>query len=107
MGERLRLRFGRPSSGRREPARRVLVRFLRDREDPHEPVGILNQEGFPIPEDGVLEVTVPETFLRVRCVSVHGGENTWGRFPLGKGNGAPMLVRVAAQNADLQVSWTK
>jgi hypothetical protein len=95
MGDRLRLILGEPLGAQRQPARKILVRFLCDGDDPSEPVGILVRQGFLVPEDGILDISVPESFSDVCCISIHGGENPWKKFPLGKDNGTPSFVRVA------------
>jgi hypothetical protein len=92
-GQRLRLILGRPAGPRKKTAKKVVVRFLRDDDDESKPVGVITPTGISVPEDRVLDVAIPADFANVRVISIHGGENPWKRFPLGKNNGLPVLIR--------------
>jgi len=78
-GERLRIVVG-------GTATKVLVRFLSKGADPNGSSGI---DGGPrqVPADRVLEVTIDTAYKNITQISVHGGPNPWGRFPLGQDNG--------------------
>jgi hypothetical protein len=71
-------------------AEKVLVRILRQGEPPDSASGILDQ--FVVPEDRVIDVKLDQDFSGVRQISVHGGPNPWGQFPLGGGNGPATLM---------------
>ena len=84
-GERLRLELG-------GTAAKALVRVLASGQSPDDPIGILGE--FKVPESRILEVTLQEEVKNVRQISVHGGANPWGRFPLGANNGPATLTSV-------------
>lgn len=85
-GDRLRLRIGGGAS-------KVLVRLLPRGTSPDSSVGII---GGPIevPEDKTVEVLLDTERQEIVQISVHGGPNPWGRFPLGAGNG-PATIEAA------------
>jgi hypothetical protein len=84
-GERLRLALG-------GAATKVLVRILRSGESPDDPTGMVGQ--FDVSKSRIVEVTLKEDLKSVKQISVHGGPNPWGRFPLGGGNGPATLAGV-------------
>jgi hypothetical protein len=47
-----------------------------------------------VPKSCVVEVIVPADFARVWVLSLHGGPNTWKRFPFEERNESPILDRV-------------
>jgi hypothetical protein len=85
-GDRLKIKIG-------GTARKVLVRFLAKGVSPDSPDGI---EGGPlqVPADRVLTITLSADHHRVAQISVHGGPNPWGIFPLGEDNGRATVVSV-------------
>lgn len=85
VGERLRLSIG-------GSARKVIVRLLAKGQAPDDPVGIVGI--FEVPKDGKLEVTLDDDYPGTIQISVHGGPNPWGKFPLGGGNGPATLIKV-------------
>jgi hypothetical protein len=85
-GDQLEIRVG-------GTAKRVLVRFLRKGASPDSPDGI---EGGPwnVPANRVLTITLGQDRRRVGQISVHGGVNPWGTYPLGKGNGPATVISI-------------
>ncbi len=84
-GERLRISIGGAASN-------VLIRILRSGEAADDPTGIVGE--FTVPANRNVEVVLGEDLKRVKQISVHGGPNPWGRFPLGGGNGPATLKGV-------------
>lgn len=84
-GDTLRLTLGGNAST-------ILVRLLPKGSSPDDPVGILGT--YPVPRDGILDVKLPKTYLGVVQISIHGGSNPWGKYPLGVNNGAPMIRKI-------------
>ena len=75
-------------------ARHVIVRLLSEGQSPDLPVGILPGV-FLVPDNRTLMVVAKEDYSNVVHVSVHGGANPWGKFPLGENNGPATLERVS------------
>ena len=73
-------------------ANNILVRVLRDGEDPNQAVGLL---GGPIsvPENRNVIVRLRRTYSNVVQISVHGGRKAW-HIPLGNQNGPATLQLV-------------
>lgn len=71
-------------------AEKILVRILRQGESPDSAAGILDQ--FVVPENRVIDLKLDQAFKDVHQISVHGGPNPWGQFPLGGGNGPATLM---------------
>src|SRR6267154_1246526 len=84
-GERLRVQVG-------GSATKVLIRVLRSGELPDDPVGIVGE--FAVPANRIAEVVLKEDLKSVKQISVHGGPNPWGKFPLGSLNGPATLLGV-------------
>ncbi len=82
-GDLLRLRIG-------GTANKVLVRLLPEGRFPDSSVGIL---GGPVtvPGNRIVEVVLDKERKGIIQISVHGGPNPWGKFPLGGGNGPATL----------------
>jgi len=82
-GDRIRLKVA-------GAARRIVVRFLAQGASADSPAGV---EGgiITVPPDGNVIVTLQQSYQTIKQISVHGGPNPWGIFPLGDGNGAVML----------------
>jgi hypothetical protein len=77
----------------RGSAERILVRFLSKGQPPDESVGVV---GGPIvvPRSGIVELVLPDHRRQIVQISVHGGPNPWGKYPLGGGNGPATLESV-------------
>lgn len=82
-GDVLRLRIG-------GTARKILVRLLPEGEFPDSSVGIIGGV-VTVPENRIVEVVLDNDRKNIIQISVHGGPNPWGRFPLGGGNGPATL----------------
>lgn len=93
-GDRLKITVG-------GTAKKILLRFLPKGADPNDPIGI---DGGPrqVPNSRVIEVVVESDHKNIRQISVHGGPNPWGDFPLGQDNGAATII-----NAERLVSQSK
>ncbi|MGA2902749.1 MAG: hypothetical protein ABSD98_02885 [Candidatus Korobacteraceae bacterium] len=78
-GDRLKLLIG-------GTATKVVVRLLPKGASPDMSVGIVLGV-IDVPRSRIVEITIPEERKQVVQISVHGGPNPWGRFPLGGGNG--------------------
>lgn len=85
-GETLKLRIG-------GSAKRILLRLLPQNIDPNSRSGIV---GGPlvVPEGGQVVVMLEENHSSVKQISVHGGPNPFGLYPLGGGNGPATLISV-------------
>ncbi len=85
-GDKVRLKIG-------GSAKRIIVRFLPKDEQADDPVGI---EGGAVPlerADRTVDITFQEDHLQTKQISVHGGTNPWGLYPLGEDNGPATLLR--------------
>ncbi len=85
-GDRLRLTIG-------GTAEQVLVRLLPRGSSPDKPVGIL-PETYSVPPNRILEVLLNSNHSGITQISVHGGPNPWGMYPLGDENGSATLTDV-------------
>jgi hypothetical protein len=85
-GERLRLALGGSAS-------KIIVRLLPKGADPNTTIGVIPTV-FTVPRSRFLEVTVPHDAPATVQISVHGGTNPWGQYPLGAGNGAATISGV-------------
>ena len=85
-GDLLRLRIG-------GTANKILVRLLPEGKFPDSSVGILG-DPVTVPENQIVEVVLNKDRKGVIQISVHGGPNPWGKFPLGGGNG-PATIEAA------------
>lgn len=85
-GDTLRLTVGGTAS-------QIVVRLLSAGTDPNTPSGI---DGgiISVPDNRVVDMVLSEDHENVVQISVHGGSNVWGLFPLGGGNGPASLVEV-------------
>jgi hypothetical protein len=90
QGERLKLRVG-------GKARKIIVRFLPQGEDSGDPVGV-DGGALDVPPDGIVIVTLEDDHPRVEQISIHGGANPFGLYPLGEDNGDPILQSVHRVN---------
>lgn len=77
-GEHLKLLIG-------GSADKILVRLLPRGASPDASVGVIGVVN--VPKSRIVEVILPEDRKQVIQISVHGGPNPWGKFPLGGGNG--------------------
>lgn len=78
-GDRLKLLIG-------GTANKILVRLLPKGASPDTSAGIVGG-AIDVPKSRIVEVTLPQDRKQVIQISVHGGPNPWGKFPLGGGNG--------------------
>lgn len=85
-GERLRLAVG-------GSAKKVIVRLLPKGGDPNTTLGVIPTP-FTVPPDRFLVVTVPSDAPAIIQISIHGGKNPWGQYPLAAGNGAATISGV-------------
>ena len=85
-GDRLRLKIG-------GSATKIVVRLLSRDMDPNTPSGI-EGDAVDVPENRIVEMVLQQDRKNIVQVSVHGGANPWGLFPLGGGNGPATLLRV-------------
>lgn len=82
-GDRLRLKIG-------GTADKILVRLLPKGGSPDSSVGIIGG-AIIVPENRIVEVVLDTDRKEIIQISVHGGPNPWGKFPLGGGNGPATL----------------
>ena len=82
-GDILRLRIG-------GTAKKILVRLLAEGKFPDSSVGIVGG-AVTVPENRIVKVVLDNDRKGIIQISVHGGPNPWGRFPLGGGNGPATL----------------
>lgn len=83
-GDVLRLRIG-------GTAGKILVRLLPEGSFPDTSVGIIGSGAVTVPKNRIVEVVLDNDRKGIIQISVHGGPNPWGRFPLGSGNGPATL----------------
>jgi len=67
-------------------ADKILVRLLPKGASPDTSTGIIPGV-VNVPKSRIVVVILPEDRKQVVQISVHGGPNPWGKFPLGGGNG--------------------
>ena len=84
-GDRLRLTIG-------GTANKIKVRLLPRGRSPDSTAGILPGD-VSVPQNRTVEVELDSDHLRISQISVHGGPNPWGAFPLGGGNGPAILEK--------------
>lgn len=85
-GDQLRLTIG-------GTAKKILVRLLAKGQSPDSSSGIVGG-AVTVPQNRVVEVELQTDRKNIIQISVHGGSNPWGRFPLGGGNG-PATIEAA------------
>jgi hypothetical protein len=73
-------------------ANQILVRVLRDGEDPNRPVGLLG-DPMSVPKDRKVIIKLDRTYSNVVQISVHGGRKAW-HISLGGQNGPATLQLV-------------
>ncbi len=76
-------------------AERIVLRLLSAGKDSNSPSGVVGRI-HQVNNNGVIHVKLSRDYPNIIQVSVHGGENPWGVYPLGAGNGAAFI-----QNATL------
>jgi len=86
-GETLELKIG-------GTAKTVVVRLLEKGKSPDSRDGILGAPA-PVPKSRVIRVPVKSTYRNIIQISVHGGPNPWGAYPLGTSNGPATLESAA------------
>ena len=74
-------------------AARVVVRLLPEGSSPGGS-DIVIREGQIVPPGRVFDVVLTQDYPNTVQVSVHGGSNPWGLYPLGAGNGPATLLSV-------------
>ncbi|MCA9466286.1 MAG: hypothetical protein KC643_12710 [Nitrospira sp.] len=67
-------------------AKKFKVRLLPRGKAPDTPAGMLEGK-FSAPKNEVLEIILKKDHPNVKQISVHGGPNPWGKYPLGGDNG--------------------
>ncbi len=72
-------------------AKKVVLRLLPAGASPDGSTGVVGG-ALEVPPGGTIEVTLPEDRPQVGQISVHGGTNPWGEFPLGDGNGPATMI---------------
>ena len=72
---------------------KVLIRFLPKNGNPESDAGVDGSIDLP-QSDGMVQYTLREDHPSTVQISVHGGLNPWGKYPLVEGNGCPKLERI-------------
>jgi hypothetical protein len=85
-GDRLKLTIG-------GTAEKILVRLLAKGQSPDSSSGIIGG-AVSVRQNRVVEVELQTDRTKIIQISVHGGSNPWGRYPLGGGNG-PATIEAA------------
>jgi len=83
-------------------ANMILIRVLREGEDPNQSVGLIG-EPIKLPDDREVTVNLRKTYSNVVQISVHGGPNPF-RISLGSNNGPAKLQLVEHVNCPSSVS---
>lgn len=68
----------------------MVIRLLARTESPETSAGIIGGM-VDVPEDRVVDVILDTDRKSIKQISVHGGHNPWGKFPLGSSNGPATL----------------
>lgn len=84
-GDRLRIRVG-------GTAKKILIRLLPSGGDAGQSSGAVATVA--VPDDQIVEITLTEDRPKIQQISVHGGANPWGQYPLGPENGPATLESV-------------
>lgn len=71
-------------------AKKIKVRLLPKGRSPDSTAGMLRGV-VTVPENRTVEVVLQDDRPQVVQISVHGGANPWGKYPLGGGNGPATL----------------
>lgn len=74
-------------------AKAVIVRLLSIKDDPNSPAGVVGRPVI-IDENGVVIVKLDNDYNAIKQISVHGGENPWGVYPMAPGNGSPIIQHI-------------
>lgn len=85
-GDHLRLKIG-------GTANKIVVRLLQKGISPESSTGMLGG-AIPVPENRIVDVALDADRRGIIQISVHGGPNPWGKFPLG-GNNGPATIETA------------
>lgn len=85
QGTRLRLVVG-------GTAQKIIARLLSQGDSPDRPTGIVGT--FDVPSSRKVVVSLDGDFLNTVQISVHGGPNPFGMFPLPGGNGPAFVTEV-------------
>src|ERR1019366_3360778 len=78
-GEHLKLTVG-------GTADKIVVRLLQQGVPPDTSAGVIPGV-VAVPKARIVEVTIPNDRKQIIQISVHGGPNPWGQYPLGGRNG--------------------
>lgn len=79
-------------------AKKVMLRLLPKGEAPESSTGIVGGP-LDIPQGRTIEVKLSESRLQVIQISVHGGPNPWGNYPLGDDNGPATIASASIVRA--------
>lgn len=82
-GDLLRLKVG-------GSAQKVMVRCLAKGQSPDSTKGLVG-DAVIVPKDRIINVRLDSSQSNVVQISVHGGPNPWGMYPLGQSNGPATL----------------
>lgn len=69
----------------------LLVRLLDINGSPDQPVGIIGKYEV---KNGIVSVSISQSYTGIKQISVHGGENPFGKYPLRAGNKPATLQKV-------------
>jgi len=86
QGDRLRIKVGRTAG-------KILVRLLAKGQYPDSSDGIIGGTTV-VPKSRIVEVRLDSPKKGIIQISIHGGPNPWGKFPLGGANGPATLETV-------------
>ena len=74
-------------------AKKIILRLLSSNNDPNSPIGIVGRI-HEVNGNGEVNVRLSKDYSKVIQISVHGGENPWGVYPLGLNNAAAFIQSV-------------
>lgn len=74
-------------------AKRIIVRLLDNESDPNSPIGIIGEYQQAGLNDSLV-IPLQNDFERIIQVSIHYGENPWGLYSLGSGNGEARIKSI-------------
>lgn len=74
-------------------AKSILVRLIAKGQSPDSANGIIGV-GVNVPDDRIIKIKLSSAYYNIVQISVHGGSNPWGKYPLGESNG-PATLEVA------------
>jgi hypothetical protein len=71
-------------------AQKVLVRCLEKGQSPDSTEGLIGG-AVVVPKDRIINIRLNSPHRNIIQISVHGGPNPWGMYPLGRSNGPATL----------------